>query len=131
MANDAIAKAAAAHGAALVDLYGLSRAVATGPTLGGTDVAGDRAFAADGFHPGTVLQGLLGNAILAAFGDGIDDLRLSDQEILKAAGIKVVDSEPTYFDVNGFVHKTPEPASAVLLIVAVGVFGVRHRRRMR
>ena len=28
-----------------------------------------------------------------------------------------------------FVHKTPEPASAVLLLAAVGVVGVRYRRR--
>jgi phospholipase/lecithinase/hemolysin len=126
--NDAIFKVTEAHGGTVVDLYGLSHAAADLLDLGGADLPDDKKFAPDGFHPGTVLQGLLGNTILAALGDK-SGLRLSDQELLGAVGLTAPTPGPTFYDVSGFVQKTPEPASAVLLVIAVGFAGTRYRRR--
>ena len=39
------------------------------------------------------------------------------------------DDKPSYYDVSAYVHKTPEPASVVLLLVAAGVGGMQFRRR--
>jgi phospholipase/lecithinase/hemolysin len=128
--NQAIAAVAAAHHAAVVDLFGLSQ-LTTGPlTMAGTTVPSDKFFAPDGFHPATVTQGLLANTILSAFGGGLGTLKLTDQQILTQAHITPVDAGPTFTDVSPFVRKTPEPASLVLLSLAVGVVGFRYRRRV-
>jgi phospholipase/lecithinase/hemolysin len=129
-ANQQIAALAQAHGAALVDLYGLSRLAASGLTMAGTTVPQEKVFAPDGFHPGTIPQGLLANTVLAAFGGDLGALALSDQEILASAGVQPVDAGPTFTDVSGNVQKTPEPASVVLLSLA-GAFGFRCRRRWK
>jgi phospholipase/lecithinase/hemolysin len=125
--NKQIAAVAAAHGAAVVDLFALSQLANEPLTIGGTTVAPGKLFAPDGFHPGTVLQGLLTNSILGAFGGDLGNLRLSDQEILGAAKIPHPDGLATFFNVTDFVRETPEPATVVLLAVGTGVVGVRHR----
>jgi phospholipase/lecithinase/hemolysin len=125
--NKQIAAVAAAHGAAVVDLFALSH-LATGPlSLGGVTVDPGKYFASDGFHPGTVFQGLVANSLLGAFGGGLGTLRLSDQEILGQAGIPHPDGAATFFDVSAFVQATPEPSTLVLLAVG-GVLGCRYRR---
>jgi phospholipase/lecithinase/hemolysin len=140
--NNQIAKVAAAHGAAMVDLFFLSEQAARQKLwLDGIKIAPDKYFAPDGFHPGTVLQGLVANSILAAFGGDAAGLRLSDQEILGLAKAGRPDpGPPTYYNVSGFVPvaiptagagaaAAPEPATAVLLAIGglVG-YGVRRRR---
>ncbi len=128
-ANQQIAKVAAAHGAALVDLYGLSQ-ITTGPVaIGGTTVSPSHLFAPDGFHPGSVLQGLVANSILGAFGGDLAGLRLSDQEILTTAKVPFPDGPATQFDVSSFIHQTPEPATLVLISLAGAVAGAQRIRR--
>jgi lysophospholipase L1-like esterase len=73
----------------VVDLHALTPPPSVGPLLiGGCDVS-NRMFAADGFHPSTLGQGLLFNAILEALqqGYGVDvtALRLGERELLRIA----------------------------------------------
>jgi hypothetical protein len=88
------------------------------------------AFLSDGFHPGTVVQGVLANMFIEAtnraYGAGLTPL--SDQEILELAGIEVPTPPGvvTYFDVSPYVI-VPEPLT--LLVLAIG--GVTLLRRSR
>jgi lysophospholipase L1-like esterase len=106
-ANERIEALAAADGIPVVDLFGLSRRIATPFTVGGVSVTDP--YAPDFFHPDTVAQGILGNTVLAALHEGyrvpLWPLRLSDQELLAGAGLTPVRNRPrTYFDVTSFVH---------------------------
>src|SRR5262249_53108139 len=108
LANQQIESLAGAYHVPVVDLFGLSYLTLGPITIG--DVQITNYFAPDGYHPGMVAQGILGNTILAAMsvGDGEDvsSLQLTDQEILDEAGI---DHPPgqTYFDVGQFVIYNP------------------------
>ncbi len=105
-ANDQIEAWAAARDVAVVDLFGLGE-LGRGPiTLGGVQV--NSLSGPDGLHPSTVWQGLLADTVLRALQVGDDvpthHLRLSDQQILAAAGIPFpVTRKPTYYDVKPFV----------------------------
>jgi hypothetical protein len=63
-------------------------------------------YAPDGFHPATVPQGLLGNAVLGAFAAAYDPriarFRLTDQQLLDEAGIPHGPGH-SYFDVSPYV----------------------------
>jgi hypothetical protein len=63
-------------------------------------------YSPDGFHPGTVGQGVLGNAILDAFAaaDAAEfaGLRLTDQQILDDAGVSH-GAGHSFFDVRPYV----------------------------
>jgi hypothetical protein len=63
-------------------------------------------YAPDGFHPATVPQGLLGNAVLEAFAAAYDSrvarFRLTDQQLLDEAGIPHAPGH-SYFDVSPYV----------------------------
>ena len=104
LANQQIEAFAAVRGIPVVDLFGLGNRIQSPLTVGGVQV--NQLFAPDGFHPGTVPQGLLGNTVLdalhRAYDVKIDILRLSDQEILTEAGIGRP-GRPTYFDVQPYV----------------------------
>jgi hypothetical protein len=87
-------------------------------------------FLSDGYHPGTVIHGLLANLFVEATnqGFGTDVDLLSDQEILAAAGIPnpLPPGTETFYDVSAYII-IPEPVSALLL--AVGAFLARRHRR--
>jgi len=133
--NQQIASVAAAHGAAVVDLYGMSHLFDNQVALAGTAVPSDKLFAPDGFHPASIPQGLISNSIMTAFGGDLSDLLLSDQALLKQAGLSPADDvNPKFFDVSPFVQQnvnpTPEPASFVLLgLACCGTPARRYRRR--
>jgi hypothetical protein len=72
-------------------------------------------YSPDGFHPGSVGQGILGNTILNAFKTAYSlhygHLRLTDQQILDDAGI----SHPpgrSYFDVSPYILFTESDDSS-------------------
>ncbi len=141
--NDAINQVAAEHGLAVVDAYGLSQLTTQPLALNGTTLPADARFAPDGFHPGTALQGLLGNTIWEALGPDYAGLRSSDGEILNALGLDpTTDTLP--FDISGYVLRptvqtvddggvaeTPEPATIALAGVGLGVVGLRRMRGVR
>jgi lysophospholipase L1-like esterase len=114
-ANQQIDAVAAAYHVPVIDLFDFSHLTRTPLTLGGTQVT--RFLAPDAWHPGTVTQGLIANAFLAAlnigYGTDISGLPLSDQEILTAAGIGHAPGT-TYFDVSRLVlwNQGQVPASA-------------------
>ena len=115
LANQQIDAVAAAYQVPVIDLFDLSHLTRTPLTLGGTQVT--RFLAPDAWHPGTVTQGLIANAFLAAlntgYGTDISRLPLSDQDILTAAGIAHAPGT-TYFDVSRLVIWSPGyvPSSA-------------------
>lgn len=88
-ANAGIEGFAAAHGMAVIDLAGLGRLAEAPLVVGGVTVPDF--YAPGGFHPATVPQGLLGNAILEAFAATDDPriarFRLTDQQLLDEAGV--------------------------------------------
>jgi hypothetical protein len=61
---------AASQGVPVIDLAGLGRLAEAPLAVGGVPVP--NFYAPDGFHPATVPQGLLGNAILGAFAGAYD-----------------------------------------------------------
>lgn len=121
-ANQQIEALAAARGLPVLDLFALSGLPASHPVLGGVTVPDDKFFAPDGFHPATVLQGLLANTVLEAeheaYGMNVAGLKLTDQEILTEAGIAHADGV-SYFDVSPFViYSSASAATADTLFVA-------------
>jgi lysophospholipase L1-like esterase len=105
-ANSQIQAIATADGIPVVDLFHLSQAAAAGLTVGGVEITNP--YAPDFFHPNTVAQGILGNAMLeslhVAYHTPLQPLRMSDQEILAEVGIAAATNHPrTYFDVSPYV----------------------------
>src|SRR5262249_14755404 len=95
-----------ARGVPVVDLFGLTRRAASPVILGGVTV--EDLYAPDYFHPNTVAQGILADAVVEALHTGYrvpeQPLRLSDQEILAEAGLSGPRPHPrTYFDVSPYV----------------------------
>lgn len=103
-ANEQIIDFAVSRGIPVVDLDGLFRLTQQPLTLGGVTLT--RPFTPDGLHPRTPVQGLLADTILEAlrvgYGEHTDRLRLSDQEILDAAGV-AHGSGRTFFDIRSYV----------------------------
>jgi lysophospholipase L1-like esterase len=83
-ANDEIEAFAAGHGIPVIDLFGMGQVIAAAPaspvSVGGVKVS--NLYAPDYFHPNTVAQGLLADAILEALGDTynprLERFRLTD-----------------------------------------------------
>jgi lysophospholipase L1-like esterase len=103
-ANAGIEGFAASEGVPVIDLAGLGRLAEAPLVVGGVSVPDF--YAPGGFHPATVPQGLLGNAILEAFATAYDPriarFRLTDQQLLDEAGI-VHGPGHSYFDVSPYV----------------------------
>jgi lysophospholipase L1-like esterase len=103
-ANAGIEGFAASQGMPVIDLAGLGRLSEAPLAVGGVPVPGF--YAPDGFHPATVPQGLLGNAILEAFAAADDPriarFRLTDQQLLDEAGVPHGPGH-SYFDVSPYV----------------------------
>lgn len=95
--NSAIAGAAAARGAALVDLNGLLRqAASTGFEIGGVTytsafISGGL-FSLDGVHPNDLAHGILANALIdavnATYGAVVPHVDLSEAATLTSSGIR-------------------------------------------
>jgi hypothetical protein len=127
--NQRIIALAAQHGFPVLDLYSAANRSLSPLTFGGVTMSdvggkvGKDEFLSDGFHPGTVVQGLLANAILMAdhlaYHDPVN--YLSDQYILTKAGVAHSNASTTYFDVSPYVIITPEPPSLMLAILAIAV----------
>ena len=129
--NSRIESLAASYRLPVVDLFGLANQTLTLTTFAGLTMldsggqSGKNMFLSDSFHPGTVLQGVLANAILnadqAAYGDTIAPI--SDQQIATWAGLSPKGPQPTYFDVNAFVIYSalvPEPSASTLAALGAG-----------
>src|SRR5262245_11662810 len=105
-ANAQIQAIAAADGIPVIDLYHLSHDAAAGLTVGGVQISNP--YAPDYFHPNTIAQGILGNAVVhslhIAYNAPLQPLRLSDQEILAEVGMVAAATRPrSYFDVSPYI----------------------------
>ena len=129
-ANAKIAALADARGIPIVDLFSFANTIFVSEgqlVVGGVNIAlasGDdprNLFLSDGIHPGSVAQGLIGNAFLeairAAYGSTVT--ARSDQEILRDAGIAPPAGADTFYDVKRFV-RLPSTSPILLSQVAVG-----------
>jgi lysophospholipase L1-like esterase/uncharacterized protein (DUF2141 family) len=62
-------------------------------------------FRKDGFHPNTVLQGLMANAVVlavnAAYGETLPTM--SDQTILATAGVTTIPAGESYYDLSSYI----------------------------
>ena len=104
----------------VVDMYSIANRSLTSLTVGGvkmTDAGGTSGkdeFLSDGFHPGTVVQGLMANAILMADNIGYHDpvTYLTDQYMLTEAGV-THSNTTSYFNVSPYVI-APEPSTLAL-----------------
>jgi lysophospholipase L1-like esterase len=111
-ANNVIESFAAHHGIPVVDMYGLGQLGANAATtpviVGGHSFT--NLYAPDSFHPSTVGQGLLANAVLEALAapdsPRLERFSLSDQQILTNANIPHGEGR-TYFDVDPYVLYQP------------------------
>jgi hypothetical protein len=122
-ANQQLRAYASAHNIVLVDSVSLGN-LSRQPfiTLAGTRT--NDYWSPDAFHPSGVFQGLSANAIMRAFQSGFgvntQNLELSDQDILNAAGDAGTPKiqAPTYFNINPYVivpgHSAPSAAPASL-----------------
>lgn|GEM_PF-6076658 len=142
--NDRLLDLAAAHHIPVVDLKAMTNdLVLTPPTLagvamlGGGSNSGKSIFLSDKFHPGTIVNGILANAILqanlVAFNDPVNFI--SDQTLLTRAGVPYATPPSNFhFDVSPYVIFTPvpEPSSIALAGMAgllVTAQWTRKRRR--
>jgi lysophospholipase L1-like esterase/uncharacterized protein (DUF2141 family) len=120
--NDGIRALAAERNWPVIDLYQLMVDLVgsrTNPntlfTLGGVsinlqsysynDPKPTDGFRKDGFHPNTVLQGLMGNAVVmavnAAYGETLSTM--SDQTILATAGVTSIPTGTTYYGLSSYI----------------------------
>jgi lysophospholipase L1-like esterase len=112
--NTQLVALARVHRVPVVDLTAMNQLASSGGLrIGGLDVGGHM-FGADGFHPSTLGQGLLHNAILAAlqrgYGLDVSALCLSDNDLLAAQGLPP--GREGFLDVRPFVlFPEPEPLS--------------------
>jgi lysophospholipase L1-like esterase len=121
-ANVQIEGFAASQEMPVIDLAGLGRLADAPLVVGGAPVPDF--YAPDGFHPATVAQGLLGNAVLeafAAYDPRIARFRLTDQQLLDEAGIAHGPGH-SYFDVRPYVL-VPDRHGCAGLAGALGLRG--------
>jgi lysophospholipase L1-like esterase len=106
MANQQIEAFAAARGIPVIDLFGLGHLEESPLTVGGVQL--NNLYAPDFFHPGSVAQGILGDAILEALGDAfnpsLERFQLTEQQLLDNASTPIPHRPGhTFFDVSPFV----------------------------
>jgi lysophospholipase L1-like esterase len=113
-ANRQIEAFAASRGIPVIDLFGLGQQLQQPLTIAGVTVS--NLYAPDGFHPGTVAQGVLADTVLEALGDAYDPslerFGLTEQQLLEAATPIPHDPGHTFFDVSPFVLFSGHPDSA-------------------
>jgi lysophospholipase L1-like esterase len=103
LANQQIEAFAASRGIPVIDLFGLGH---QSLTVAGVQITNP--YAPDGFHPGTIAQGVLADTILEALGDAYDPslerFQLTEQQLLDDAPTPIPhDPGHTFFDVSPFV----------------------------
>lgn len=136
--NQEILALAKQHHFPVVDLFAMANRSLTPLTVGGVSMiasggkVGRDEFLSDGFHPGTVVQGLMANGILMAdhlaYHDSVT--YLTDQYILTKAGVSHNNST-SFFDVSPFVI-VPEPSSSMLAALGLlAMLGFAHSRAGR
>ena len=156
-ANDRIAEIAADRNIPVIDMFRLMNfGDADGDggepfDFAGIDVTNDSSsptadtfpFWADSAHPGTVVQGMMANSVLTAlhdfYGHSVDDLLLSDAEILETAYEQMGMASMTpqvetprfnaMSDFRSFV--IPEPGTIVLSMAGFAMIAARGRRSNR
>src|SRR5262249_21798732 len=106
LANQQIEAFAASRGIPVIDLFGLTQQLEPPVTIAGVTLG--NLSAPDGFHPGTVAQGLLADTILGALGEAynpsLERFRLTEQQLLDDAPTPIPhDPGHTFFDVSAFV----------------------------
>jgi lysophospholipase L1-like esterase len=103
-ANREVERFAAERGIPVIDMFKLGGLGKSPVTVGGVQVT--NLYAPDFFHPNTVGQGLLADAVLEALGDAynprIERFSLTDQQILDNAHIPHARGS-SHFDVSPFV----------------------------
>jgi lysophospholipase L1-like esterase len=137
--NQRIINLANSHHMPVVNLQPLTNLLQFPPTVAGVTLlpaggqGGQNMFLSDGFHPGTVINGLLANAILLANHVAYNDpvTYVSDQTIVTRAGLTPSGPSPTFYNVAPFVifNPVPEPSSIALAGIAVGISLVAAWRR--
>jgi hypothetical protein len=135
--NQQILALAKAHHFPVIDMFALANRSLTPLTVGGVSMidaggtSGKDEFLSDGFHPGTVVQGLLANGILMADKLAYHDpvTYLSDQYILTKAGVTHT-APTTFFDVSPFII-VPEPGTFALSGVGIGMIACGYWQRRR
>ncbi|HVU86288.1 MAG TPA: SGNH/GDSL hydrolase family protein [Pirellulales bacterium] len=134
--NQQILALAKEHHFPVIDMYAVAQSSLTSSIVGGvtmTDTGGTggtNEFLSDGFHPGTVIQGLMANAILMADNLAYHDpvTYLTDQYILTQAGVSHTNTT-SYFDVSPYVI-APEPSACALLGLGLAsLIAAAHRSR--
>jgi lysophospholipase L1-like esterase len=108
LANQQIEAFAASRGIPVIDLFGLGHLADQPLTLAGVQIDAHYLYAPDGFHPGSVPQGILADTILEALGDAYDPtferLTLTEEQILGNAAPPIAHQPgDTFFDVSPFV----------------------------
>jgi lysophospholipase L1-like esterase len=106
LANQQIEAFAASRGIPVIDLFGLGYQLQQPLTLDGVTLS--NLYAPDGFHPGTVFQGVLADTILEALGDAYDPslerFQLTEQQLLDDAPTPIPhDPGHMFLDVSAFV----------------------------
>jgi lysophospholipase L1-like esterase len=137
--NQQIIALAKLHHFPVIDMYAVSQRSLSSLTVGGVKMSdtggtgGKNEYLSDGFHPSTVIQGLMANGILMADHLAYHDpvTYLTDQYILTKAGVSHSNTT-SYFDVSPFVI-APEPSTwalASLGLVSVLVMSRQRGRRL-
>ena len=106
LANQQIEAFALSRGIPVIDLFGLGHQFQPPLTVAGVQI--NNLLAPDGFHPGTIAQGLLADTILEALGDAHDPslerFRLTEQQLLDDAPTPIPHQPGhTLFDVSSFI----------------------------
>ncbi|HEY2838890.1 MAG TPA: GDSL-type esterase/lipase family protein [Pirellulales bacterium] len=123
--NQEILALAKQHHFPVIDMFAMANRSLTPLTVGGVKLiesggtSGKDEYLSDGFHPGTVVQGLMANGMLMAANLAYHDpvTYLSDQYILGKAGVSH-NNTTSFFDVSPYVI-VPEPSSATLAALGV------------
>jgi len=133
LANSEIAAFALRHNIPLIDMFAATDSIIAHPPLRLAGVNFTNLFAADGYHPGAVADGLVANAVINAanrqFHAGITPI--SDQQIVRNVGRVPFILGPTYYNMTPYVLlAVPEPSSWVLAgMGALGVVIAGSRRK--
>ena len=133
--NAQIISLAASYHFPVVDMFGLGNLTPSLTSLGGVTMlnaggtSGNDLYLSDGFHPGTVMQGIIANAVLqadhVAYGDSVTPI--SEQQSATWAGL-TPNKSTTFFNVNPYVIYTA-PESSTLILAALGGLALLACRR--
>jgi hypothetical protein len=138
--NAQIISLAASYHFPVVDLFGIEKLTSSLTSFGGVAMinaggtSGNDLFLSDGFHPGTVLQGIIANTVLqadhVAYGDSVTPI--SEQQTATWAGL-TPNKSTTIFNVSPYViYTVPEPSTRVLGgFAAIGLMAFALIRRQR